>query len=283
MQRSAKSLILVLGASGKTGTRVARILSEHGLAVRAARRDPQVRFDWNDKVTFAPVLDGVTGVYLVSPVLRVDFAADVSAFLDQAERAGVGHVTYLSGYGVERSPAEVALRAVELDLGSRSTFTHSIIRPAWFMEDFSETFLKPVADQIVVPNGDGREAFVAVEDIVAVAAATLREPGRHAGKAYAPTGPEALTVAEAAVIISTSIGRTITYRDTDRERWVRAMMASGIPETYGDVLRTLTSTIADGHGSTPTDDVLTVTGSAPIAFAEFAARAASAWTTETVR
>ncbi|MBB2943402.1 uncharacterized protein YbjT (DUF2867 family) [Actinoplanes lutulentus] len=283
MQKSAESLVLVLGASGKTGSRVARILSERGLAVRAARRDPRVRFDWNDDATFAPTLDGVTGVYLVSPVMRVDFAADVSAFLDQAELAGVEHVTYLSGYGVEHAPAEVALRAVELDLGSRKAFTHSIIRPAWFMEDFSETFLKPVADQIVVPNGNGREAFVAVEDIAAVAAATLCEPERHAGKAYAPTGPEALTVEEAAAVISTAIGRTITYRDTDREGWVRAMVASGIPEAYGDVLRTLTSTIAEGHGSTPNGDVLAVTGSIPITFADFAARATSAWTTETVR
>ena len=86
--------------------------------------------------------------------MRTDFAGAVSRFLDKAERAGVRHVTYLSAYGIEHAPAEVALRAVELDLLSRTSLTHSIIRPAWFMQNFSETFLKPVSDEIVVPNGD---------------------------------------------------------------------------------------------------------------------------------
>ena len=92
------------------------------------------------------------------------------------------------------------------------------------MEDFSETFLQPVNDEIVVPAGDGAEAFVSVEDIAAVAAVTLTEPGRHAGRAYAPTGPQALTMAEAAAMISAAAGRTVTYRDTDREQWIAAMV-----------------------------------------------------------
>jgi uncharacterized protein YbjT (DUF2867 family) len=274
---NSQTQVLVLGATGKTGSRVARILSENGVDVRAARRDPAVRFDWNDKTTFAPALEGATGAYVVSPIMRVDFAADVSLFLDEAERAGVSHVTYLSGYGVEFAPPEVALRAVELDLASRSSFSHSIIRPAWFMQDFSETFLTPVGDEIVVPNGAGAEAFVDVEDIAAVAAATLLNPGLHAGRAYSPTGPEALTVGEAAAVISATVGRTISYRDTEREPWVQAMVGAGIPEAYGDVLRMLTSTIANGLGSRPNDDVLTVTGVEPITFAEFAARTAEAW------
>jgi uncharacterized protein YbjT (DUF2867 family) len=219
----------------------------------------------------------VTGVYLVSPVMRVDFAGVVSDFLDRAEQAGVRNVTYLSAYGMEHAPAEVALRAVELDLESRSFFTHSIIRPAWFMQNFSETFLKPVEDEIVVPGGTGAEAFVSAEDIASVAAATLAEPERHAGRAYAPTGPESLTLDEAARIISAAAGRTIVYRDTDRTDWVGAMVRSGVPAEYGEVLRMLTETIASGRGSQPNDDVLAATGAAPVSFADFAAEAAPAW------
>jgi uncharacterized protein YbjT (DUF2867 family) len=65
----------------------------------------------------------------------------------------VRHVTYLSAYGIDFAPPEVALRAVELDLMGRSSLTHSIVRPAWFMQNFSETFLMPVDDAIVVPTG----------------------------------------------------------------------------------------------------------------------------------
>ena len=278
MNNTANRLVLVLGATGKTGSRVAGRLSERGVSVRtAARGGADIRFDWNNPATFEGALQGVTGVYLVSPVMRVDFAGVVSDFLDQAERAGVQNVTYLSAYGMERAPAEVALRAVELDLESRGSFTYSIIRPAWFMQNFSETFLKPVDDEIVVPGGTGTEAFVNAEDIASVAAATLAEPERHAGRAYAPTGPESLTLDEAARIISAAAGRTILYRDTDRADWVGAMVRSGVPAEYGEVLRALTETIASGRGSRPNGDVLAATGAAPVSFADFAAEAAPAW------
>ena len=278
MNNTANRLVLVLGATGKTGSRVAGRLSERGVSVRtAARGGADIHFDWNNPATFEGALQGATGVYLVSPVMRVDFAGVVSDFLDQAERAGVQNVTYLSAYGMERAPAEVALRAVELDLESRGSFTHSIVRPAWFMQNFSETFLKPVDDEIVVPGGTGTEAFVNAEDIASVAAATLAEPERHAGRAYAPTGPESLTLDEAARIISAAAGRTILYRDTDRADWVGAMVRSGVPAEYGEVLRALTETIASGRGSRPNGDVLAATGAAPVSFADFAAEAAPAW------
>lgn len=270
--------VLVLGATGKTGARVAGKLSEQGVRVRtAARRGADIRFDWDDPATFAAALGGVTGVYLVSPVLRTDFAPVVSDFLDLAEHAGVRNVTYLSAYGMEHAPAEVAHRAVELDLMSRGSLTHSVIRPAWFMQDFSETFLKPVNDEIVVPGGTGAEAFVDAEDIASVAAVTLAGPEKHAGRAYAPTGPESLTLGAAARIISAAAGRPITYRDTDRGQWVDAMVRSGVPAAYGEVLRALTETIATGQGARPNGDVLAATGAAPASFADFAAAAAPAW------
>jgi len=278
VNNTANRLVLVLGATGKTGSRVAGRLSERGVSIRtAARGGADIHFDWNNPATFEGALQGVTGVYLVSPVMRVDFAGVVSDFLDQAERAGVQNVTYLSAYGMEHAPAEVALRAVELALESRGSFTCSIIRPAWFMQNFSETFLKPVDDEIVVPGGTGTEAFVNAEDIASVAAATLAEPERHAGRAYAPTGPESLTLDEAARIISAAAGRTILYRDTDRADWVGAMVRSGVPAEYGEVLRALTETIASGRGSRPNGDVLAATGAAPVSFADFAAEAAPAW------
>ena len=278
MNNTANRRVLVLGGTGKTGSRVADTLSERGVSVRtAARGGADIRFDWNNPATFEGALQGVTGVYLVSPVMRVDFAGVVSDFLDQAEQAGVRNVTYLSAYGIEHAPAEVALRAVELDLESRGSFTHSIVRPAWFMQNFSETFLKPVEDEIVVPGGTGGEAFVSAEDIASVAAATLAEPERHAGRAYAPTGPESLTLDEAARIISAAAGRTIVYRDTDRTEWVGAMVRSGVPAEYGEVLHALTETIASGRGAQPNDDVLAATGAAPVSFADFAAETAPAW------
>jgi uncharacterized protein YbjT (DUF2867 family) len=92
-------------------------------------------------------------------------------------------------------------------------------RPAWFMQNFSEGHLVPVDGFITVPTGDGTEAFVDVEDIaaVAVAAATLADPDAHVGAAYAPTGPEAMTVGDAAHVITTITGQPIKRADIDRQ------------------------------------------------------------------
>jgi uncharacterized protein YbjT (DUF2867 family) len=175
------------------------------------------------------------------------------------------------------------MRSVELDLLGRPGLTHAILRPAWFMQNFSETFLKPIGGAIVVPTGDGAEAFVDAEDIAAVASATLADPQAHAGAQYALTGPEALTIAEAAKIISDVSGRTIDYTDIDRGVWVAAAVAGGVPAEYGAVLSVLTETIASGHGSRPSSDVEKTTGAAPASFADFARRTAAAWAVDVAR
>jgi len=278
---NAPSNTLVLAGTGKTGSRVAAKLTKLGLNTRtAARNGADVRFDWDDPTTHSPALADVDRVYLVPPVMRTDFADQVSSFLDLAETAGVRHVTYLSAFGIDQAPPEVAHRAVELDLTGRGAITHSILRPAWFMQNFSETFLKPVDGVITVPTGDGAEAFVDAEDIAAVAAATLASPDAHAGAQYAPTGPEALTVSDAAEVIADVTGRPATHNDTDRDAWIDGAVAAGVPAEYGEVLRMITETVASGHGSRPNNDVENVTGRPPISFADFARRTASAWVVE---
>jgi uncharacterized protein YbjT (DUF2867 family) len=273
-----KRTTLVLGGTGKTGARVAGRLTRIGVPVRtAARRGGDVRFDWDDVTTHRDALEGADRVYLIAPVMRTRFGPQVSAFLDLAEAAGVRHVTFLSAYGMELAPVEVALRAVELDLMGRSALTYSIVRPAWFMQDFSETFLVPVDGAIVVPTGDGAEAFVDAEDIATVVAATLADPESHVGAEYAPTGPEALTVSEAASIIAGVTARPVRHVDVDRHSWVQGVIVSGVPAEYGEMLRLLTETIASGRGSRPNSDIEKVTGTPPTKFADFAQRTVAAW------
>src|SRR5689334_5254125 len=111
---NAASTTLVLGGTGKTGSRVAAKLTKLGLSVRtAARNGGDVRFDWYDPTTHSPALAEVDRVYLVAPVLRTDFAEQVSSFLDLAEAAGARHVTYISAFGFDQVPPQwVAHRAV---------------------------------------------------------------------------------------------------------------------------------------------------------------------------
>ena len=270
--------VLVLGATGKTGSRVAANLSKRGMSVRtAARSGADVDFDWSHRDSYASALKAVDRLYLVAPVMRLDFAEDVSRFLDEAEAAAVRHVTFLSAYGMEHAPDDVATRSVELDLLRRRRLSHTILRPAWFMQNFSETFLRPIDGAILVPTGNGSEAFVDAEDIAAVAATTLAAPTAHAGAAYNLTGPESLTVAEAASIISEATGQTIVHHDLDRDAWIAGAIANGTPAEYGAVLRQLTETIASGNGSRPDDTVGRITGTPSRTFRDFARKNTAAW------
>src|SRR5258708_16112584 len=143
---------LVLGSTGKTGSRVVADLINRGLKIRtAARSGADVTFDWNQRDSYAPALDGIGRVYLVAPVLRIDFADDVSAFLDAAEAAGVQHVTFLSAYGMEHAPDKVATRRVELDLLHHRKLGHTILRPAWVIQNSTAPSLNPTHHPTVLP------------------------------------------------------------------------------------------------------------------------------------
>ena len=275
----APQTALVLGGTGRTGSLVARTLVERGLGARtASRHGADVLFDWDDPTTHPRALAGVDRVYLVAPVMRVRFADQVAGFLDLAEAAGVRHVTYLSTYGGDQAPSDVDISAVEADLAGRGAITHSILRPAWVMQNFSDEHLPVVDGVITVPTGGGTEAFVDAADIATVAVETLLAPDAHAGARYAPTGPQALTVGEVAHIIAGLIGRSVTHHDIDRDVWIDGAVAAGfVPADYAVMLRWLTGAIISGNGSRPNDDIEKVTGRPPTTFHDFARRSAHAW------
>jgi uncharacterized protein YbjT (DUF2867 family) len=273
--------VLILGGTGRTGSLLARKLARRGIMVRtAARRGADVRFDWDDPATHAEALAGVDRLYLVTPVLRVRYAEQVAGFLDLAETAGVRHVTFLSTYNADQAPEGIDIAAVEAGLAARQSLTHSVLRPAWVMQNFSDDHLPVIDGVITAPSGGGAEAFVDADDIAAVAAETLLDPGAHAGARYTLTGPQALTFGEAAGIIAAAAGRPVFYNDIDQEAWISGALAAGIPADYAVMLRWLTGAIIAGHGSVPAADVEKVTGRKPATFREFAERDAGAWTSE---
>jgi hypothetical protein len=62
MNSTGNHQVLVLGATGKTGSRVAERLSAHGISMRtAARSGADVHFDWDDQATWEEALRGATG------------------------------------------------------------------------------------------------------------------------------------------------------------------------------------------------------------------------------
>jgi uncharacterized protein YbjT (DUF2867 family) len=161
--------------------------------------------------------------------------------------------------------------------GSGAAWT--LVRPGGFAQNFSESFFLPGILQMGIvasATGEGAVAFVDADDIAAVAAAALTEEG-HAGAAYAVTGAQALTFAEATAIIGRAAGRALTYRRISVEEMGAMLRGAGLPPEYAAVLLRDQAAIAAGGGARVSDAVERVTGRPPIAFADYAAAAAAAW------
>jgi uncharacterized protein YbjT (DUF2867 family) len=293
MEADVITTVLVTGPTGKVGRRLIPLLARRGITVRAASRSPlperagiePVRFDWTDQSTYEAARKGVDAMYLVAgPIPHPEYVGYISALLDGATGAGVEHVVLLSVYGVDQAPPENPLRRIELAV-EWSGVPYTIVRPAAFMQSFSEglrwreSFAENIRerDEIAAPGGDGVVSYVSTEDIAAVAAIALTEDG-HGGKAYAPFGPEPLTLTEVAEHISWVAGRRIRYVETDHTPIRDALLAAGAPpETAERHSQIYVHAFTSGAMGVLNDDVLHVTGRPPVTFAEFAVGAAAAW------
>ena len=221
---------LILGGSGRTGSLVARHLAGHGIPARtASRHGSDVFFDWDDPATYPDALAGTLRVYLVTPCCACVTQPGSPSSLTKPRRPATRHVTLLSTYNGDRAPREIDIAAAEADLAARQAFTHSILRPAWVMQNFTDDHIPVISGVLAVPSGGGSEAFVDAADIAAVAAETLLNPDAHAGNRYAPTGPQALTFGDVAAIIAAASGRPVGYKDIDQEAWISAAIAAGVP------------------------------------------------------
>nr|WP_042179070.1 NAD(P)H-binding protein [Kibdelosporangium sp. MJ126-NF4]CEL13615.1 Mlr3941 protein [Kibdelosporangium sp. MJ126-NF4]CTQ99301.1 Mlr3941 protein [Kibdelosporangium sp. MJ126-NF4] len=265
--------ILVLGGTGKTGSRVAARLAAREQAVRIGSRSAEIPFSWEDDKTWEPALRGTSAAYIAYyPDLGAPGAADaIGSFARLAVSLGVTRLVLLSGRGedeAERSEQELR----------KSGADWTILRASWFAQNFSESFLlDPVlSGAVMLPAGAVVEPFVDVEDIADVAVAALTEPG-HVGRLYELTGPESLSFAEAIAEIAAASGREISYQQITTEQFAAAL-ADEVGPDYVEFLTYLFTDVLDGRNAQPTDGVRQAIGRAPRSFRDYARDTAASGT-----
>jgi len=267
--------ILVLGGTGKTGRRVVERLTARGLPTRVGSRSGEPAFDWEDRATWAPALEGVDKAYIsYYPDLAMPGAVErVGAFAELAVKRGTRRLVLLAGRGEpEAEEAEEAARAAGGDL--------TIVRATWFAQNFSEDYMRDhvISGVVALPAGDTPEPFVDADDIADVAVAALTDD-RHIGELYELTGPRALSFADAVAEISKATGRDVTYLPITVSEHAAAAAEHGVPQEIIDLLTYLFSEVLDGRNTPVVDGVRRALGREPRDFAEFArdAAASGAW------
>ncbi|MFE4534510.1 NAD(P)H-binding protein [Streptomyces scopuliridis] len=272
----SNAITLVLGATGKTGRRVAARLRLRGTPVRTASRSSPTRFDWSDPGGWDEALRGVAVVYVVPPGVP----GPAHEFVARAEAAGVRRLVLLSGRGADTwgdSTFGLDMRSAE-DAVRGSALEWTVLRASNFAQNFDEdVFHAPLAaGELALPAGEVPEPFVDVEDIADAATAVLTEAGRHAGRVYELTGPRALTFGEAVELIARASGRPLTYRRLSPAQYAATLVEDGLSEDDAAHVAEMFVLMERGLLATTTEDLATVLGRAPRTFEDYVVRAATA-------
>jgi uncharacterized protein YbjT (DUF2867 family) len=275
------SSILVIGATGNLGSEVTRQLVAKELKVRVGARKPEqyeapsslievVRFDFDDPTSYSPALENIEKLFLIALPLDPDAPFVLAPVIQAAKQAGVKQIVFNSALGVDQNE-EAPLRKVERLLEG-SGIAHTVLRPNFFMDNFSSGFIAPTiqgADGIFVAAEDANTSFIAIADIAAVAVAALTEAG-HENKAYNLTGPEALDHAYVAAVLSEISGRTISYQPISEDAMLQGALDHGLPAPNVDYLAVLYQATRAGYLARTTPDVEQILGRPPVKFDAFA-------------
>ena len=273
--------LAVTGSTGALGGLVARDLAGRGVSQRLVVRSPEraphlpgavaVPAAYRDRDAAVRALDGVRTLLMVSASEAPDRLEEHRTFVDAAVEAGVEQVVYTSFVGAAPDCTFTLGRdhwATEEHIRSRG------VASTFLRDNFYLDFLPHMmGDDGVIrgPAGNGRVSMVTRADIARVAVAVLLDPESHRGASYDLTGPEAITLTEAAGILTEVTGRQVSFHDETVEEAYASRRAWDAPQWQYDAWVSTYTAIAAGEVEAVSDDVRRITGRAPIGLREMLA------------
>ena len=247
-----KPLILVTGAAGNTGFPTVKTLLKLGFPVRAFIRSENETTqeikrlgaelfvgDMYDIRDLRKSMDGVKRAYYFPPTLtRALFVS--TSFAIAAEEKKLEHVVVMTQWlSSNTHPSQHTKEHWLSDKIFRMSpnVKYIFVNPGYFAANYF-LFLEFIAQTGIMawPFGDGLNAPPSNEDIGAVVAHILKDPVKHEGKIYRPTGPKLLSPQQMADIIGEALGRKVEYKNIPDEMFLKTAEAVGMPKSaYSEV------------------------------------------------
>jgi uncharacterized protein YbjT (DUF2867 family) len=272
---------LVIGASGTVGSELVRLLQARGQAVlqatsRAPSQPGQVQLDVLSGAGVAAAFARADRAFLLAPPGHANQHELLNPLIDAAKAAGLKKVVLMSAMGAN-ADAQAPMRRAELHLEA-SGLAWNVIRPNWFMQNFNTFWLAGIQQQgkIFLPVGAAKGSFIDARDIAAVAAELLTRSDLD-NRDFDLTGSEALDHEQVAAILSRVAGRPIGYQDIPPEAMLEGLLGAGLPRPYAEFLVLILGYFKAGYAERTTDAVASITGRAPITFAQYAQDYRAAW------
>jgi uncharacterized protein YbjT (DUF2867 family) len=238
--RSTKPIVLILGATGLTGSFLIEEFERDpgDVHIRVATRRPDkvkkfqsegrdaVLLDLDNPQTFATALAGVDRVFLLTGY-TVAMLTQSKTFVDAACKARVQHIVHLGIFGnwdttdSHFSWHQLVERYIE---GSGIAWTH--LHPNVFMELLPQ-FMPIRNSSFPVFWGQSRVGWIASRDIADVAATVLRQgPLKHGGQHYWLSA-EVASGPEIAAMLSEILGRSIQCDVKHPSEFMTTVSATG--------------------------------------------------------
>jgi len=277
-----KKKIAIVGATGKTGIPLVKLLSKENVSVKAMLHSPnnnpfsnftnvEVNYaDFNDDASLSNFFKGCESIYLVTPPSE-NMAKIAINTAKIAIANGVTHIVKLSALSTSASStinllqqhaeAEEAIKTMNV----QSAFIH----PHFFLENLLQDIetVKKI-DAIYSPLGDTAIAPVSVLDIAACASTILTNPILY-GKTYQLTGPKAFTYSEYAKELSQLLQYNINYYAVPFDAVLKNMINSKMPKWLANNLVELMRSWTLTRTKIVTSDVEKITGYPAIGLPEF--------------
>jgi len=276
--------LLVTGASGKLGKLVLKELLAAGVDnIIATTRTPESltdfaaqgvdvrRADFKDPSTLADAFKDGTRLLLISTADVGTRVPQHGAAIEAAKAAGVQHVIYTSWPEPQHSvagvsPDHAATEALILESGLKYTFLGNYSYSELLMFSLPKAL---EGGKLFGAAGEGQAAYVTRQDCAYAAAGVLKNAGQHEDKRYRISGPAAYSRAEIASLASEITGKPLTYVDLPAEDFQKALTGAGMPEGFAKLFVSFELAIKNGELAPITQDVLELSGHAPVSLQSF--------------
>jgi uncharacterized protein YbjT (DUF2867 family) len=265
-----KKQIVIIGATGTVGSKVAEILINEGHLVKLITRNPEklqllqnrgaeiVEVDVNNVEILSETFKNADSAFLILPDnakaenTRAYQRQITGNFIEAIERSGIKHIVNMSSLGSHMHEGNGMMAGTgeqEVRLNQLKDVNVVHIRSAYFMENFLRTIalVKGKGINGTAADGDHAIPMVATQDVAKVIASHLAKLD-FTGKSVRPVmGPRDYTYREFTTVIGKGIGNPgLPYVQIPVEQAKQIFLGNGFSEDFVDNL--LGMAVAIKHG-----------------------------------
>lgn len=250
--------IAITGASGQLGRVAIETLksSTDGSQILALTRDTAKvaelgvkarSFDYTKPDSLIPALMGVNVLALISSSEFENRVGQHENVINAAQAAGVDRIIYTSILKADKSPLFIAQdhRATE-EILRTSGLSYTILRNAWYIENWTASLPMAVEQGALIGATGGASATPATRQDLGEALAAIALGSGHDNKIYELGADNAFTLHDMAAVVSTTVGKTITYNDLPQETYASILASFGLPESFAAAIADAEAGISKG-------------------------------------